>query len=71
MKCLYCERTNDLRPYGPKGAFVCFKCATETPEREACASEQFTSQLMACGENAVVIGHEHGPVPLDAREGSS
>lgn len=35
--CFYCGPTEEeLRPYGPKGAEVCFPCATSTPERRAC-----------------------------------
>ena len=36
LACHYCATTErDLRPYGPGGSWVCFSCATETPEREA------------------------------------
>jgi hypothetical protein len=40
-RCYYCNLPfrdeNDLRPYGPNGAVVCYKCAMATPEREAAA----------------------------------
>lgn len=62
MKCHYCNKTNDLRPYGPKGAMVCFDCAMATPEREAETERNFLLQLNACG-NFVVIGEEVGPYP--------
>lgn len=43
--CRYCHATGDLRPYGPKGSWVCFPCATSTPERNEEAKKQFLQQL--------------------------
>lgn len=60
--CHYCGAMDDNRPYGPSGAWVCFPCAMATPEREAEASKQFTTQLLACA-GVTIIGEETGPRP--------
>ena len=41
MFCCYCSKPGDLRPYGPKGAPICFDCMKATPEREEEATRQF------------------------------
>lgn len=65
--CHYCGTPDDLRPYGPGGSWVCFPCATSTPEREADAAGAFTALLDATTAVApvVAIGTEDGPVPFD------
>lgn len=63
MKCHYCEKTTDLRPYGPRGAMVCFGCAMSTPERKDEASSNFGLQLEASGPVACIDGTEVGPYP--------
>jgi hypothetical protein len=66
--CCYCSTSaEELRPYGPKGAWVCFKCAMGTPEREAEAGRNFGMQLEAAGPVAV-IGEEVGPYPFQRQE---
>lgn len=63
-QCIYCASSSkELRPYGPKGAWVCFKCAMETPERKAETGRQYGAQLDAAGQVAV-IGEEVGPYPI-------
>jgi hypothetical protein len=73
--CCYCglhendidQRDGDpaeLRPYGPKGAWLCFNCMKSSPEREASAKDAFVAQLDACGSVAVVDGTNVGPYPL-------
>lgn len=64
MKCYYCSTTCDLRPYGPRGAMVCFSCATSTPEREAETKRNFGAQLDAAGPVALIDGAEVGPYPV-------
>lgn len=64
MKCHYCETTSDLRPYGPRGAMVCFDCAMSTPERAEETTRNFHAQLLACGRVAVIDGSHVGPYPL-------
>lgn len=67
LGCYYCKKRGDqvdLRPYGPKGALVCFDCAMATPERRAEAEQNFTQQLGAAGPVAVV-GSEVGPYPAE------
>lgn len=64
-KCHYCGQDADTRPYGPKGAQVCFGCATSTPEREADARRNFLGQLDASGPVAVLDGSNVGPYPFE------
>lgn len=63
MECHYCDTSDDLRPYGPKGAMVCFTCAMKTPERKLETEQQFTTQLNACAGPAVIDGSNVGPYP--------
>ena len=65
MRCNYCTTTSDLRPYGPKGAMVCFDCAMSTPERKAETERAFVSQLDAAGPVSVIDGTEVGPYPIE------
>lgn len=69
--CHYCQKTGDLRPYGPRGAFVCFQCAMSTPERKAETGRNFGAQLEACGPNAVIDGTGVGPYPADHKPGAA
>ncbi len=64
VKCRYCDNTTDLRPYGPKGAPICFKCMKASPEREKEASDNFSSQMFHCNSD-VVVGTNAGPVPFN------
>lgn len=64
-ECFYCSALHkEMRPYGPKGAYVCFDCAMATPERKAQTDKAFGDQMDAAGD-VVVIGEETGPRPLD------
>lgn len=46
--CCYCSTTErEVRPYGPEGRPVCYRCVTETPEREAAAAANFEVLLNA------------------------
>ena len=63
MTCYYCKKNGDLRPYGPRGAMVCFDCAMATPEREAEAEYHFGVQLDAAGSVALIDGSGAGPYP--------
>lgn len=68
--CHYCQTTEkELRPYGPGGSWVCFPCATETPEREAQAKGAFGALLDGAEaispSLAVRIGTSEGPTPFD------
>lgn len=65
MKCHYCDKTSDLRPYGPRGAMVCFCCAMSTPERKAVTKHNFSMQLNAIAGPAVIDGTEAGPYPAE------
>jgi hypothetical protein len=73
MACHYCGPTDrEMRPYGPGGSWVCFPCATATPEREEKAKGAFGALLD--GANAispsgvVAIGEQGGPRPFDPSE---
>lgn len=63
MKCYYCDKTSDLRPYGPGGSMLCFQCMKSSPDREAEASRNFGMQLEAAGPVACIDGTEAGPYP--------
>lgn len=62
--CHYCSAEDDLRPYGPKGAVVCFDCAMATPERRKETEVNFSTQLNASGPVAVLDGTNVGPYPI-------
>jgi hypothetical protein len=56
MQCFYCEdwfKTEDVRPYGPKGEYTCFKCAMK-PGNKAATDQMFSKTLDACGSNVVL-----------------
>jgi hypothetical protein len=74
--CHFCQTTErDLRPYGPGGSWVCFPCATATPERDTAAQAAFGALLDAAGEisptGAVAFGETDGPRPFDPREANT
>ena len=70
MSCFYCPKTTDLKPYGPRGAMVCFGCAMSTPDRKAETSRNFGVQLEACGPDAVIDGAGVGPYPAKHKPGA-
>lgn len=53
----------ELRPYGPRGAYVCFFCMKETPEREAEAHRNLGAALDAAGPVALLDGDKTGVRP--------
>lgn len=68
-KCYVCGAPDgnggsELRPYGPRGAWVCFNCAT-SPEREAETRRNFLAQLEACGSVVVIDGDIAGVRPME------
>lgn len=62
--CYLCACSDDLRPYGPKGEWVCFSCAMATPERKRETERQFAAQLAGI-DGPAVIGEEIGPYPAE------
>ena len=75
VACYVCHKAEEddpeveLRPYGPKGAWVCFDCMKASPEREAEAHRQFAAQLDNTPGPIVVIGEKTGPRPLEKQRG--
>ena len=78
MRCSVCRKESDCRPYGAKGAMICFPCAME-PGRKAETERQFASQLEAAekagGGFSAIDGEEYGvrpatPEEREAAEGS-
>lgn len=65
--CHHCGKQTDLRPYGPKGEWVCFDCAFSTPERKAATEQQFAEQLNAAGPVSLLT--DNGPVPFEPTKG--
>ena len=62
--CHLCKKVAELRPYGPRGAMICFQCAM-APERKAETERNFIAQLDACGPVVVIDGTEVGPYPIE------
>ena len=63
--CCYCAKPStveDLRPYGPNGAWVGFPCAMSSPERKAETQAALDAVLDGCGPN-LIIGGGAGPRP--------
>lgn len=75
-ECYVCHRNEgdpdgtghelDVRPYGVNGAWICFPCMKDDPEREAEAQRQFSAQFTAAARESglVAIGEPTGPRPL-------
>jgi hypothetical protein len=61
--CYLCQKANDIRPYGPKGQWICFHCMKSSPKMEAAARAQLAAQLGAINGPGV-IGEEVGPYPV-------
>lgn len=64
-----CGATKDLRPYGPRGEWVCFQCAFATPEDKRSTEAAFRLQLDAAivaGNGVAIAGSEVGPYPYSA-----
>lgn len=54
-KCRYCDATENLRPYGPGGADVCYPCAMATPGRTAEAERQLFKLLDVAGPGPLIL----------------
>ena len=64
--CIYCRKKEDLRPYGPDGAPICFDCMKASPEREAEAERQLRKRLDAASRHEIIVlGGEDGPEGVD------
>jgi hypothetical protein len=63
MQCTTCGEKKETRPYGKDGAAICFQCAMGSDEARQETERQFSAQLNACGQVAV-LGDEAGPYPL-------
>jgi hypothetical protein len=61
--CYSCNKSKDLRPYGPQGQYVCFQCAFATPESTAQTEAAFKLQLDAAGPVVLLDGTDAGPRP--------
>lgn len=80
-RCYYCkttfrrdDMTTELRPYGPGGSPLCFRCMSDPahPEREEQAKRAFKTQLSAAevAGGGVSVLTDEGPNPAtdDERE---
>ena len=72
--CCYCGKPDnfpadpdsEMRPYGPKGAWLCYGCMMATPEHQAEAERNFVAQLDAAGPVALIDTRDNlGPRPLE------
>lgn len=52
----------ELRPYGPKGADICFQCMMASEELQRTAEKQFDQVLDSAEPGGVVILGAHRPV---------
>lgn len=65
------DSKSELRPYGPGGSLICFRCATATPEANAAAGAVFGALLdanEAVSPTATTMLTADGPVPIDAEQ---
>ncbi len=70
MNCYKCNvsgKVKELRPYGPRGESICFKCAME-PDSKATTEMMFGKTLDACGDLAVLDGSQVRPATATERE---
>lgn len=68
-KCCVCGSSKEeLRPYGPDGAPICFPCAT-TPAREAATKKELDRRLVEAAKGSrsgiVLLGGSDGPKHFD------
>ena len=61
MKCDVCGECLELRPYGHKGALICFDCMMASQESRAEGERQFAAHLDAIDETDIVLT-PNGPV---------
>lgn len=69
--CHYCGKgaeVDEMRPYGPGGSWIHYRCMMADPAREAGAKRNFGALLdaaQAVGSGVATIGEgcEDGPVP--------
>lgn len=64
------DSKTELRPYGPGGSLICFRCAHATPQAEKQTERAFGALLDAnetLSPTATTLLTSDGPVPLDAR----
>jgi hypothetical protein len=71
--CHYCGTMDaELRPYGPGGAPICFRCMKAEPSREQAARQAFGALLDAAQATSplgsALIGTEDGPIPLPSED---
>lgn len=68
------DSKSELRPYGPGGSLICYRCAFATPEAEARTEAAFGALLEGAaaisptGLVAIGDGCEDGPRPFDPQE---
>lgn len=71
-ECYVCaDQTSELRPYGPNCSWICFACATATPEATATTEAAFQARLgiaiagMKAGQIIVLGVGDEGPKAMD------
>lgn len=67
------DSKSELRPYGPGGEMICFRCAFATPEAEQRTEQNFTTIVEATHATGLpfVIGDLPSPAQHAATEGES
>lgn len=68
-ECHYgCGASEDLRPYGPDGAWVCYPCASSSTERRQATERAMAAVIGAAAAaspvGSVVFQNDRPPEPL-------
>ncbi len=68
IKCAYCGKQRELRPYGKNGAEICHDCGF-LPENKAETERQFLARLAVAEQKSpsgvAAIGRSTGPMPAE------
>lgn len=67
-KCIYCDATEEIRPYGPNGSWVCIGCVTSDPEIEREAEKNFLAAMDSAGGVSVINGDKYGVRPYSKKQ---
>lgn len=70
-RCETCHEEHDCRPYGVRGAMICYPCMKSSPEREREAERQLGALFRAAEAVSPVVVIDGvngtGPRPLGGR----
>ena len=62
------DSKSETRPYGERGALICWRCANASPEQKSGVRQRMSALFEAASsadeDGIAAIGTEHGPLPL-------